>query len=460
MNLRLRFALSFSLLVSGILITSLLLVYLLYSESRKEEYHKRLWAQSIHIYGSVHGNDQFSEAVLKEVKNFYPANLVNFRMVILNKNLKIIFARGDTAKTNFNFQFLPKIKKEKEYFFYNKQDECLGLYFNYKGTESYMISCATDRFGKQKLITLRNILGMVTAGGIVLTCFFSFLYVKQAMKPLIQLGEQMKYISENNLKQRIHINPKNKKPDEQWKIAYQFNEMLERLERAFKQQKNFVHHASHELRTPLASMLTQTEAALQKELTATEAREILSSLKEDQHELIELTNSLLILSQYEIINFSEDWPLLRLDEILYETLTMMKRIFPDLNVSLEFVQIPENELYISIHGNDTLLRSAFRNLIKNGYSYSENKTVTIIIDSQPDAIQIDFVNNGKLLTEQEQQQLFIPFFRGINAQQKKGSGLGLSIVRRIIILHKGSVKYSIKNDAENHFTVRFEKLPA
>jgi signal transduction histidine kinase len=59
----------------------------------------------------------------------------------------------------------------------------------------------------------------------------------------------------------------NVKSNEIVQIATNFNNMLDRLEKAFQLQKNFVHHASHELRTPLATMLSQTESALRKDLT-------------------------------------------------------------------------------------------------------------------------------------------------------------------------------------------------
>ncbi len=80
--------------------------------------------------------------------------------------------------------------------------------------------------------------------------------------------------------------------------------------RAFEIQRSFVHHASHELRTPLATMLAQTELALRKNLTVEEARKMLESLKEDQQEMVELTNSLLLLSQYEKTNTSPEWPVI------------------------------------------------------------------------------------------------------------------------------------------------------
>ncbi|MBN9297898.1 MAG: sensor histidine kinase [Filimonas sp.] len=166
---------------------------------------------------------------------------------------------------------------------------------------------------------------------------------------------------------------------------------------------------------------------------------------------------MLLLSQYEKISYSVDWPRVRLDEILYDTIALVKRIYTGINVSLEFAYLPENDLYLSIQGNDALLRSAFRNLIKNAFQYSEDKNVSIIIEADRDFINIHFVNKGKVLAQSEQERLFIPFFRGENAMRKRGFGLGLSIVKRIILLHKGAVSYTVASDDENRFTVSFGK---
>jgi signal transduction histidine kinase len=136
---------------------------------------------------------------------------------------------------------------------------------------------------------------------------------------------------------------------------------------------------------------------------------------------------------------------------------LVKRIYPGINVSLEFAYLPENDLYLSIQGNDALLRSAFRNLIKNAFQYSDDKNVSIIIEADRDFINIHFVNKGKVLAQSEQERLFIPFFRGENAMRKRGFGLGLSIVKRIILLHKGTVSYTVAADNENRFTVSFGK---
>jgi signal transduction histidine kinase len=233
--------------------------------------------------------------------------------------------------------------------------------------------------------------------------------------------------------------------------------MLNRLEKAFNIQKSFVHHASHELRTPLASMLLQTEYALRQDLPPEEYKKVLESLKEDQQGLIDLTNSLLSLSQFEKIAAAGSWPEIRVDELLFDTGEAAKKLFKDINISVGFAEVPEDENMLCLKGNDTLLKSAFLNLIKNAYRYSNNKQVALAISASTESIRVEVENTGRQIPEEERSRLFIPFFRGQNAMGKKGFGLGLSIVNRIIHLHVGTVHYEAEGAELNRFVVEFIK---
>lgn len=299
--------------------------------------------------------------------------------------------------------------------------------------------------------------GLVLLGSVMLAGCCAFVFVRQVIRPLTRLNEQMKRITANNLRERIVLSKSN---NELQQIAASFNAMLERLEKGFEVQKSFVHHASHELRTPLANMLAQTEAALARELDAGEAKIVLQSLREDQQELIELTNSLLLLSQYEKISYSSEWPKVRLDQVLYDTIDLVKQSYPLANCSLSFAEMPEHEQALAIKGNDALLRSACKNLIKNAFQYSSDKNIVITIETGAGFLAVHFDNNGPTLSPAEQDRLFIPFFRGANAMGTKGFGLGLLIVKRIVLLHSGSITYTIPGEGINRFTVHFTKLTA
>ncbi|MDB5230332.1 MAG: two-component sensor histidine kinase [Chitinophagaceae bacterium] len=446
MSLKLRFALLFASLVTLILVISAAVILYLFADNRKKDFTDRLRDEAIQTKKWYTGNHNL-------VPNSNNGNLINIEKVILDSSYVVQLRYPDTAHISLNYNRLTEIKNRKDFYFEDvEQREGIGLYSS--SPSIFIIVTAFDKFGKQKESKLKVSLLMVTFGGMLLSGLFAFFYVSQMGKPLTEINRQIEQLTDVNLSQRLTV-PKGYK--ELQFLAYNFNEMMSRLQRAFDIQKSFVHHASHELRTPLAVMLAQTESALNRDLSPEDAKKVLLSLKEDQQEMIELTNSLLILSQYEKVTFSKDWPLVRIDEIIYDNISMVKRMYPQLNVSLEFGSIPEDDLSLSIRGNDALLRSAVRNLLRNAYTYSSDNQVKITISSDEKTVTLDFENKGNQLNEMEQQQLFLPFFRGQNSVSRKGFGLGLSIVMRIVNMHKGSIHYEAKGKDINRFTLVFPK---
>jgi K+-sensing histidine kinase KdpD len=206
-------------------------------------------------------------------------------------------------------------------------------------------------------------------------------------------------------------------------------------------------------------MLSQTEAALNRELTSTEYKRTLQSLQEEQIGLIDLTNSLLVLSQYENINSRNNWQTQRIDEILYDSIMECKRLFNDIDIDLSFESEPSDEAELTLNGNEVLLKSAFRNLIKNGYLYSNDKKVRILIKTSFDTLTVSFVNKGQVLTQSDINKMFIPFYRGSNASLTKGFGVGLSIIKRIADIHKANLAYTAIEPDTNKFAISFQLKP-
>jgi signal transduction histidine kinase len=238
-------------------------------------------------------------------------------------------------------------------------------------------------------------------------------------------------------------------------IAISYNAMLERLSKAFDYQKSFVQHASHELRTPLAIMLSQTESAINKKLSEADIHNLLASLKEDQQGMIDLTNSLLLLSQYELLGYQKDWPKIRVDEAVVEASSQVMQMFEDAKIHIGFKEIPESDESLFVIGNDSLLKSVFINLIKNAYLYASDKRVDVMIDTANGKVSVEVVNHGPILSEEDAAQVMQPFYRGKNAinANTKGFGLGLSIVNRILLAHHGIVAYDAPSPSNNRFTV-------
>ena len=319
-------------------------------------------------------------------------------------------------------------------------------------TKFFTIASGYDLSGYRKLQNLEIILALVFFIGMLMTALFSFFFVQQAFKPLLALNKQIKQTTILNLSDRLSVTDNFPEVNQ---IAISYNAMLERVSKAFDYQKSFVQHASHELRTPLAIMLSQTESAINKKLSETDVHNLLASLKEDQQGMIDLTNSLLLLSQYELLGYQKDWPKIRVDEAVVEASSQVMQMFTDAKIHIGFKEIPESDESLYVVGNDSLLKSVFINLIKNAYLYASDKRVDVMMETANGKVSVEVINHGPILSEEDAAQVMQPFYRGKNAlnANTKGFGLGLSIVNRILFAHHGVVTYDAPSLESNRFTV-------
>lgn len=450
MSLKFRLAFLYSLSVFIILLVSAFSIFLFNENFRREEFIKRLLleaSESLQLFTTAGSPTKILiDDLNQNASNFAHEVEIN----IFDSAYHLLYSSPQSSSPSISPNLFQTAKKKHDYVFERQGKETVLLYRVVNGRPLFVYESAFDKYGTRKSDNLKVLLTASVAGGLLLAAFLSFFYVRHAMSPLEELKSQIEKINEKNLKERIQVGNRN---NEVWQIAKKFNEMLDRLEQAFEQRKNFVQLASHELRTPLANMLSQTESALGKSMSAGELQSVLVSLKEDQQDLIDLTNSLLTLSRYEKITALSDVSIIRIDEVLYEAVDFARHTWTSATVTVDFESVPENEDELKLQGNESLIKSALQNLLKNGIQYSTDNRVKVSIASGQHEITLQFENHGKQLSPDEQSRLFIPFFRGENSVSKKGYGLGLSIVQRIVHVHQGTVSYQPAGNNINQFIV-------
>lgn len=450
MNLKVRFTILFASFVSLILLISTITIYLLYSNFRVQEFYRRINKETLISYNLFIENKLDTSTLKKSIAQNELA-LIDFYIGIYDSNKKNVYHSSNKKIDNPSSETFKETQTFSESRFSSNGRESLILYFADKGY--FVHASAYDKYGLRKLKNIQYILTSVLFGGILLSIIAAFVFVRHAFKPLVMLSNQMLEINEVKNAKPVIVNNVN---DEIGQIAQSYNAMIERLKQTFEYQSVFVNHASHELRTPLAVMLSQTEAALNNQLNEVELRKVLLSLKDDQQGIIELTNSLLLLSQYEKNDDRLGWENIRLDELVYECMAIAKKVFPKIEISFNFIQIPE-EMDLVIFANKSLLATALKNLIKNGYQYSYDKQININLLVNKLVAEITVENNGKEVPEEQREQLFQPFFRAKNVDMEMGYGLGLAIVQRIVQAHYGKIIYKVCDTGRNCFTIVLQK---
>jgi signal transduction histidine kinase len=230
--------------------------------------------------------------------------------------------------------------------------------------------------------------------------------------------------------------------------------MLQRLSESFHLQKSFVSNASHELRTPLAAIISQLQVTLSKDRSKEEYLALLTSVLEDAENLSDLSNGLLQLAQSEMRQ--EEFVLgnVRIDELLMEMTTLIRlKQKTASKVEIQFIKVPDNDSLVTCYGNENLLKVLFLNLIDNACKFSANNTAQVSIDFFTKFIMVQIRDTGIGIPADEINKIFEPFYRGQNALQIRGHGLGLSICKKIVQIHNGHITVTSTPTEGTTFTV-------
>ncbi len=453
MNFKIRSALLFSALMAFILLASYIVIYALYANFKKDEFFLRLEQKAWTTYKLLIDIKEIDHNLLQVIDKNSINALYDEKVLIFDKNHNLIYSSIDDHAITYNKELLDEIESEKLVKYSDADREVVGIFIQSGANKGIAIASANDKFGKIKLQKLLYILIFSYLAALLASAFISYFYVKQAFAPIDILNKQITRIRQNRLNERV---PVTESQDELNQLAINFNKMLERIEAAFYVQKSFIQHASHELRTPLANLITSCEAALNRNLTIEEYRSLIKSLNEEHHNLVELTNALLLLSKYESATEELLQDKIRGDELLFQTIEEVQALFPKHIIHFNFDKPPTDESELTISGNEVLLKTALGNLMRNACKYADNKQISIRLLSPPQSICFEFSNQGPTLYEDEIEMMSQPFFRGRNAENQTGYGLGLSITKRIVDLHRGSLLYS-KESQLNHFTIEIPR---
>ena len=451
MTLKNRISLLVSLLFTILFGLASTVIFVLYSNFRKEEFRDRLEIKALSNIKLLVNVKEVDDQLLKMIDQNSINKLYDEKTLVFDSQFKLIYSSIDDAKINWSIDDLKYLKKHKTFFKQQGDYEVYGVFYDTKDKDFYALISATDDYGKRKLLFLRYTL---VISYIFFTCLcwvLTSFMVKKAMNPLGLFHQKIKNINENNLDTRIKSKSNKNEID---LIANEFNFMMDRIEVSYQKQKEFTAHASHELRTPLSRITSQIENVVADPKTTPENKSFLKTILSDVNQLTELITSLLILSKIDSKN-QENGETHRLDEILFSAIENLNKSFPDFVILFEMEESENLDSALEIKGNKNLLEIAISNVLKNACVYSDNKQAKVKISTENDSLVISISNTGKTLTENEQKNLFQPFMRGENSKGTTGFGLGLRIVNRILNLHQSSITYSITNENTNLFQLFF-----
>ncbi|MBK9109940.1 MAG: HAMP domain-containing histidine kinase [Saprospiraceae bacterium] len=139
----------------------------------------------------------------------------------------------------------------------------------------------------------------------------------------------------------------------------------------------FISHLSHELKNPISVIASQVEVTLQKREKKADYVQTLKSILDDTKGLNDVTNNLMQLSRITLENNDVEFKFLRIDEMIWQAKEELLKNHPEYKIVVEIENLPEDENELLIVGNESLLKTAFKNLMDNGCKYSPDKLVEL-----------------------------------------------------------------------------------
>jgi signal transduction histidine kinase len=386
--------------------------------------------------------DKITNAILDEEKeyNFEPLYI---RILDDNTHEMLIQTQNFPNNIEHDNNYLNKLKPSIITF--EEQNDFLisRIKIDFHGEKNIIIEILTTK--EILTSTLENILyilSFILPIILILAVIAGNFLIYKSFSPIENILFELKQINANDLSARLKTT---KNEDEINQLINEVNNLLSRLESSFERISQFSSDASHELKTPLTIIRGEIEVTLRKERTTDEYKNALNNSLNELTLIEQTINDLLFLAKNEkdlILDKQENF---YFDELIDESINEIKSFAKLHQVEINFVL----EDSIEFKGFPNLLKIALKNALKNAIQFSHKNSQVIVKSYINDGIfNISIQDFGIGIPLNEQEKIFEKFYRTDKSRNKNsgGTGLGMSILKKIIDIHKGIIKIKSKEN--------------
>ncbi len=280
-----------------------------------------------------------------------------------------------------------------------------------------------------------------------LLAIVGFFIIYNITNALTYLTTKIKNISRETLGQRVEgIN----REDELGDLATAFNNLLNRLDEAFKREQQFIADIAHELKTPLATMRSSLEVTLSKDRSKDDYKTAIQDAIVETNHLSSTLKNVLDLAWSETPHEQKNFVKMDLSNLMTELSDITEKLASPHQQTIHS-QIESN---IHILGYKEKLARALINIIENAVKYTpKNGSISLFLSKKDKQAIITIKDTGQGILENEIPHIFDRFYRGSATDKVFGSGIGLSIAQSIIKLHHGDIQVKSTVDQETIFEV-------
>jgi two-component system, OmpR family, sensor histidine kinase ArlS len=450
MPVRLRITLLFTISVFTILLIVGSIVYYIFYQNRLDTVKARLTNRANNIDSLLKQTDVFNNQLIQKINTVTAAVIRDKELQVYDDHNRKIYGYSDrlTDTLMIDTTLLDLARIKENIYFTKRRKDAVAIYD--KESDIVIISATVDEPGKNLLFQLKITLWISLMSGIVISLAGGYFFAGRLLRPIKEIADEVNEISEKSLTQRI---PTGIVKDEWHYLSDTLNRLLNRLQKTLDMHRRFISNASHELSTPLISISSQLEISLQRNRQADEYRNVMVAVYRDALHLSKLTQTLLEFAKTSGSDSGLEIQPVRVDEIILRLPAELVRINKNYTVLLEFGNLPAEENHLLVFGNEELLFTAVKNIVINACKYTTGNRALVILKVINNEIVIYIVDNGPGMPDKELVNIFQPFYRGDSVGSIPGFGVGLSLARRIIKLHKGRIHVASSVKEGTTFTI-------
>lgn len=289
-------------------------------------------------------------------------------------------------------------------------------------------------------------LSIIVAGG------FSYIQSRRITNPIKEMNKGVLEIASGNFSKRIPVTQ-----DEIGQLASSFNYMADSLERLERMRSSFVSDISHELRTPMTSISGFVGGLLDGTIPPEKEKEYLKIVYDESVRLTKLTNDMLEMTKMQSSEYKLDIVKFDINELVRICIIQMGQKIDSKNLELEVDFEPEK---IEVLADKDAIKRVVINIIENAVKFSyENTKVIIKVFIADKRANVSIGNFGAGISGEEMKNVFDRFYKTdkSRSEDKKGAGLGLSLAKNIMSLHKQKIWVECY-DAKEGSDVKFTKF--
>lgn len=301
----------------------------------------------------------------------------------------------------------------------------------------------------QSTSSFRLYLGLVVASVVLIGSLAFVFIIKKTLEPLKKLEEKIGRVDIENpdsFSEKLVVVDG---PTEIKELSEKFDDLIQRIYKDYKKQKEFSSNVAHELRTPIAIMQAQVDVFSEKN-TDENNLEFIETMDANLKRLKKLIDSVLLLSKRNKIKIRS----VSLDDMIDEIFLDLDDFASSKNISLDY-----HYSNISINSDDVLIQRLIFNIIENAIKYTEDGglvDVSVLQDERETIIKI--ADNGIGISDEKKEAIFDLFYQIDDSRNKEGFGIGLSLSKDIAETLGALIEIRDNNPKGTIFLIKFRNI--